>query len=140
MNWGGESCECCPSLTVGLLTLFDRSIEDGIDYLECDHASAHNRAGGYGSPQHVRSGEIPDGQQRGNYGNHDAGARDPKSQFGHDPWVEKASFHNLITSSPGSGGQDHQVGAHRAKIGDGCDAQRQPARIVSDPNSDLQAV
>ena len=129
-----------PSLTVGLLTLFDRSIEDGVDYIERDHPGAHNRAGGYGSPQHVRSGEIPDGQQRSNYCNHDAGTRDPKGQLSHDPWIEEASFHNLITSSFGSGGQNHQIGAHRAQIGDGCDAQRQPARIVSDPNSDLQAI
>jgi len=127
-------------LTVGLLTLFDRSIEDGIDYIECDHAGAHNRAGGYGSPQHVRSGEIPDGEQRGNYGNHNAGAGDPKSQLGHDPWIEESSLHSLITSLSGSGGQNHQIGAHGAQIGDGGDAQWQPARIVSDPNSDLQAV
>ena len=128
------------SLTVGLLTLFDRSIEDGIDYIEGDHAGAHNRAGGYGPPQHVRSSEIPDGQQRSNYRHHDAGARDPKGQLGHDPWIEEASFHNLITSLLGGGRQNHQIGAHRTQIGDGCDAQGQPARIVSDPNSDLQAV
>src|SRR5438874_663403 len=103
------------SLTVGLLTLFDWSIEDTVDYIECDHAGAHDRAGSHGSPQHVRSGEIPDGEQRSNYGNHNASAGDPKSQLGHDPWVEKSSLHNLITNLSGSGRQNHQIGAHRAQ-------------------------
>lgn len=120
--------------------LFDGSIEDGIDYIERDHAGAHHRAGDHGSPQHVCPGEIPDGQQRSDDRNHDAGTRDPEGQLSHDPWIEEASFHNLIKSSSGSGGQNHQVGAHGAQIGDGCKAQGQPARIVSDPNSDLQPV
>jgi len=119
---------------------FNGSIEDGIDYIERDHAGADNRAGGYGSPQNIRSGEIPDGQQRGDYRNHDAGARDPKCQFGHDPWVEEASFHNLIKSSSGGGGENYQIGAHGSHVGDGGDAQRQPARIVSNPDSYLQPV
>jgi len=120
--------------------LFDGSIEDGIDYIKRDHAGADNRARGYGSPQDICSGEIPDGQQRRDHRNYDAGARDPKRELGHDAGVEEASFHNLIKSLSSGGRENYQVGAYGSKIGDGGDAQWQPARIVSDPDSHLQPV
>ena len=39
-----------------------------------------------------------------------------------------------------SGRQNHQVGAHRSHVGDGCDAQRQMPRVVSYPDAQLETI
>jgi len=75
--------------------LFDRPVEDRVDYIKSDHAAADDCAGGDGAPQHVRAGELPNCQQARNDGDQDAGARRPERNLRDDARVEEASFHWL---------------------------------------------
>lgn len=69
------------------LKLFGRSVEDGVDYIEGDHASADHCAGCHRAPEHVGTGKVPDGQQAGDHRHEDAGARSPERNLGDYPRV-----------------------------------------------------
>jgi len=73
--------------------LFGRSIEDGVDYVEGDHAATDHRAGRDGAPEHISPGKIPNCEQASHHRYQNAGARSPEGYLRDYARIEKASLH-----------------------------------------------
>lgn len=74
-----------------LIESFGGPVEDRIDYVKRNHATAYDRAGSHSPPKHVGSGKIPNGQQAGDDRHQDARARSPKRNLRDHARIEEAS-------------------------------------------------
>ena len=127
--------------------LFGRSIEDGVDYVEGDHAATDHRAGRDGAPEHISPGKIPNCEQASHHRYQNAGARSPEGYLRDYARIEKASLHLQVYQGANRtrvllnvDRNNCQVGAHGTELSDRCDAQWQAARVFADPDADLKSV
>ena len=127
--------------------LFGRSIEDGVDYVEGDHAATDHRAGRDGAPEHISPGKIPNCEQASHHRYQNAGARSPEGYLRDYARIEKASLHLQVYQGANRtrvllnvDRDNSQVGAHGTELSDRCDAQWQVARVFADPDADLKSV
>jgi hypothetical protein len=78
-------------LTVCVTVLFRSFAEENINPVERDRAAADDCASGYRAPEDIRSGEVPNCEQRSKHRHQNAGARNPERDTSDQAWIEKAA-------------------------------------------------
>ena len=66
-------------------------VEEYVDYVKSYGSATDHYAGSHSPPENVGAGKLPNGQERGNYGNEDAGAGRPERDGPYCVRIEIAS-------------------------------------------------